>query len=223
MLRGLRNNMSYYKVQTGYGGKNIIIITKRTDWFMETFMKYKSSVDMVYETCFNPVDPRPFPFENYQRIMGEGPYPGYRKALLILPKYKIAPKYTNIFIFNTEKVRMESMLPRMFTGMSTIFTTYGKKVKDIPEMREVLMKHRYWLRYLRRETWEHDAITADFMFLNGNGYRGVMRIFKYKKPYEEDTELMKDIWLTWYFYNSPRGNFLKRKLLTDELQISTKL
>ena len=209
--------------KTGEGFKNILIIVKRDPWFMETFEKYKMQFDMVYEFCFQPFNNTPFPYEKYQKILVNSPYLGYRKALKHLPKYKLAPRYSNIFIINTEKVRFESDLPKEITRMSYTFIHYDKTTREIPEMRYFLMKHRYWLRYLRRAVWNHYPINPDFMLLNGHGYRGIVRIFQYKKPYEEDTDLAKDIWLTNYFYNSQRGNITRKKILEDELKISYKI
>jgi hypothetical protein len=202
---------------------NILIITKRTPWFMETFDKIKGTLTKVYEICHEPVDQTPFPFHNYQKIMGTGPYPGYRKAMKIMPKYALAPTWSNIFIVNTEKVRFEGPLPDDYIRLSYILITFKKLVKDFPEMREYLLKHRYWLRYLRRAVWEKDAISLDFLCLNGNGYRGVMRVFQKEKPDENQSEFVKDIYMTDAFYNSPKGSIVNKKILTDELQISTKL
>lgn len=200
---------------------NILFITKRTPWFMETFVKYKESFDMVYEVCFNPVNPVPFPFSKYQKIMGEGTYPGYRTSLKSLPVKNIAPLYSNIYIVNTETVRFEEAPKRIYTELTSIFSSYKKTVREIPEIRKSLFIQTGFLNAVRRKIWNKEAISPDFILTQGRGYMYLMRTIIDEKDYGRDNDRILDIKLTNNFYNSYYMS--RKKILTDELKITHKL
>jgi len=203
--------------------KNILILVNRSDWFMETFHLIKSNIYKVYELVFDNTVVKPFPSPDYQMIRVEGNYPGYRKALELLPKGNFTPHFCNFFIVNTDKIRFAGELPKKRSIKNWILIQDPRLVKEVPEVREILLKHRYWMRPIRRRIWNKHLIDINFMYLSGNGYRVTMRYFTHNRKNETYSEFMKDIHLTDYFYFPVTGNPNKRKILDKELQIEKKL
>lgn len=198
---------------------NILFITKRTPWFMETFVKFKDAFDMVYEVCFDPVDPNPFPFNKYQKIIVGGNYPGYRTSLKSLPPKNIAPPYSNIYIVNTETVRFEEAPKRIYVETTTIFSSYKKTIREIPEIRKSLFIRTGFLNGIRRKIWNKEAISPDFILTYGRGYMYLMKTIMDEKDYGRENDRILDIKLTNSFYSYVG----RKKILTDELKITHKL